>query len=171
MTSNHKIPNQVKQSPETSWLQIIKFLIKSSTSVRWDDLKSQNSQSSQALPQDEMTWNHKISNQVKYFRKMRWLEITKFPIKSSTSARWDDLKSQNSQSSQALPKDKLTLIYKIPNQVIYSPKTPIPSNTHPPKRLQFLQDTRGNAKWCVWLIDLSKRRNITILINNIYLLY
>ena len=75
-----------------------------------------------------MTWNHKISNQVKYFRKMRWLEIIKFPIKSSTSARWDDLKPQNSQSSQALPKDKLTLIYKNPKSSHL-----FPQNTYPLK--------------------------------------
>ena len=90
MTTNYKNANQVKPSLKEGWLQITKTQIKSSISARWDDLKSQKRKSSQVLPQDEMTWNHKIPNQVKHFRKMRWLETTKFPIKSSPPQRQVD---------------------------------------------------------------------------------
>ena len=75
------------------WLQLVKFQIKSSTSLRWNDLKLWNFQLSQALPEEKMTTNYKNANQVKPSPKEGWLQITKTQIKSSISVRWDDLKS------------------------------------------------------------------------------
>ena len=102
MTLNQRTLNQVKHFPKLRWPKIREHSIKSSIFPSWDDLKSENTQSSQAFSQVEMTLNQRILNQVKYFPKLRWLQIREHLIKSSIFPSWDDLKSENTQSSQAL---------------------------------------------------------------------
>lgn len=81
------------------WLQLIKFKIKSSPPRRKGGLKSQNSKSSQEFPEEKMTTNYKIANQVNRSPKISWFQL------------------ENSQLSQAFPRDKLTSNHKNPNQV------------------------------------------------------